>query len=110
MEAGHFDRSAAGVVRRRCCLGGRASSLHGVCSVESCVDRAATRLQESGDGTEETLELKTQGLCQDESGPCGEAKELLGYRFELLFVYPYPQDGMTIEEGDYSVKIVVTAL
>jgi hypothetical protein len=62
------------------------------------------------DGTEESLELKTEGLCQDETGPCGEVKELLGYRFELLFVYPYPQEGVAIEEGDYSVKIVVTAL
>lgn len=59
---------------------------------------------------EETLELKTQGLCQDESGPCGEAKELLGYRFQLLFVYPYPQEGDTIEPEDYSVKMVITAL
>jgi len=71
---------------------------------------ARVTLKIDKDRTEETLELKTQGLCQDESGPCGEAKELLGYRFELLFVYPYPRDGITIEEGDYAVKMMVTAL
>ena len=61
-------------------------------------------------GAEDALELEVQGLCQDEPGPCGQIKDLLGYRFELLFVYPYPSEGVEIRREDYSIKLVVSAL
>ena len=61
-------------------------------------------------GAEDALEFKIQGLCQDETGPCGQVKEQWGYRFELLFVYPYPVEGVEVKPGDYAVKLVVTAL
>ena len=61
-------------------------------------------------GAEDALELSARGLCQDETGPCGQAKTLLGYRFELLFVYPYPVEGVELKPEDYAIKLVVSAL
>lgn len=61
-------------------------------------------------GAEEILELKTKGLCEDESGPCGEEKDLFGYRFKLLFVYPYPEEGLIIEKEEYSVKMEIAEI
>lgn len=61
-------------------------------------------------GQEGALELSARGLCQDETGPCGQAKDMWGYRFELLFVYPYPREGVEVRPEDYAIKLVASAL
>lgn len=61
-------------------------------------------------GAEDALELAVRGLCQDDTGPCGQAGDRLGYRFELLFVYPYPSEGVEVGPEDYAIKLVVSAL
>lgn len=60
----------------------------------------------------EVSTLKAAGGCFNPdytgNGPCpGETKEILGYQFKLISIDPYPRDGETIEDADYSITLIV---
>ncbi len=55
----------------------------------------------------ENLVLTAKGLCNDDTGSCGEQKGVLDYSFQLLNVYPFPKE-VKEEDAKYYAKIVVT--
>jgi hypothetical protein len=59
-------------------------------------------------GNSATVEVICQGLCFDETGPCGSEAAAMGYLFKLLYIYPYPEEGVQVNEEDYSLKVNVS--
>jgi len=60
----------------------------------------------------EVVTLTAPGGCFNSdntgNGPCpGETKEISGYQFKLISIDPYPRDGETPEDADYSVTLIV---
>lgn len=59
-------------------------------------------------GTEVSiLQIGDCGYLSSQDGCFGEEKEILGYRFQLINIYPYP-DQDYYEDELYVVKLVVT--
>jgi hypothetical protein len=58
-------------------------------------------------GNRATAELTCQGLCYDETGPCCTEAAAMGYLFKLIYLYPYPEEGMTVADEDFSIKLNV---
>ena len=59
-----------------------------------------------GDAVSE-VKLKAEGLCQDESGKCGNTVSVQGYQVKLFFLYPYPESGKG-KDKKYVAKVMVT--
>ncbi|MBK7407936.1 MAG: hypothetical protein IPL49_08375 [Saprospirales bacterium] len=59
-------------------------------------------------GNSESVELTSEGLCFDETGPCGSEVTAMGYRFQLLYIYPHPEKDVTVDLKGYSLKVIVT--
>ena len=59
-------------------------------------------------GNRNTAELTCQGLCYDETGPCCTEAAAMGYLFKLIYLYPYPEEGVQVADEDYNLKLNVS--
>lgn len=65
---------------------------------------AVASLDVISDEGAQKLKLKVDAYCQKDDGSCGESANSMGYKVQLLNVYPYPDSD---DEGPKRVKLKV---
>ena len=53
------------------------------------------------------ITLEAKGLCEDESGTCGNTVTAQDYTIKLFYLYPYPSEENN-GKRDYKAKVMIT--